>query len=124
MGMETYAAYGIAPLLRIPEISAALATAGIIAPYVETIEQVRTLIGAVKLRPLKGQRLRHWLQENSSPPGDTPDYLRHFNRDNVLVIMMEFSEGIDNLSELLIVEGVHAVLVGHHDLSISLGIPK
>ena len=28
---------------------------GIVAPYVETAEQVRQLVGAVKLRPLKGK---------------------------------------------------------------------
>jgi len=129
--MEAYAAHGIAPLLRIPELSASLAAAGmdagahgIIAPYVETAAQVRALVGAVKRRPLKGEALRRWAEEGSLPTGDTPDYLQRFNENSVLVIMIESRDGIDNLPDLLAVGGVDAVLIGPHDLSISLGIPE
>ena len=31
---------------------------GIVAPYVETVKAVKTLVGAVKLRPLKGNLLQ------------------------------------------------------------------
>lgn len=129
--MEAYAAHGIAPLLRIPELSGALAAAGIdagahgiIAPYVETVDQVRTLVDAVKRRPLKGEALRRWTEQGVLPPGDTPAYLQRYNQNNVLVIMIESRDGIDNLPELLAVDGVDATLVGPHDLSISLGIPE
>ena len=34
---------------------------GIVAPYVETVEQAKTLVGAAKLRPLKGKFLEQVL---------------------------------------------------------------
>ena len=60
--------HGVAPIVRIPEPDPYQATmvldggaAGIVAPDVETVEQVKMLVGATKLRPLKGQRLRNVL---------------------------------------------------------------
>ena len=56
--------HGLPPLVRIPSPDPYAATmaldggaAGIVAPYVETPEQVQTLRGAVKLRPIKGRKL-------------------------------------------------------------------
>ncbi|MFO7321972.1 MAG: aldolase/citrate lyase family protein [Chloroflexota bacterium] len=128
---QAYAAYGIAPLLRIPELSASLAAIGvdlgahgIIAPYVETVDQVKALAGAVKYRPLKGAALRQALDSGAFPNDETRAYLESYNPDAVLVIMIESQAGIDALPDLLAVPGVDAVLIGPHDLSISLGIAE
>jgi 2-keto-3-deoxy-L-rhamnonate aldolase RhmA len=65
---QTYSALGLPPLVRIPSPDPFAATmvldggaAGVVAPYVETAQQVRDLRGAVKFRPIKGQRLRQML---------------------------------------------------------------
>ncbi|MCL4250742.1 MAG: aldolase [Anaerolineae bacterium] len=128
---QLYAAYNICPLLRIPEPSATLAAMGvdagaqgIIAPYVETVEQVRQLKGAVKYRPLKGEALQTALTTGKFPSPETEAYLPMYNEDAVLVIMIESPAGVRNLPELLAVGGVDAVLMGPHDLSISHGIPE
>ena len=56
---QTYAALGLVPIVRIPSPDPYAATmaldagaAGIVAPYVETVAQVKALHGAVKLRPI------------------------------------------------------------------------
>ncbi|MEO1664881.1 MAG: aldolase/citrate lyase family protein [Chloroflexota bacterium] len=128
---QCYAAYGIAPLLRIPEISPAQAAMGIdagahgiIVPYVETLEQVKQMVGAVKYRPLKGKALQTALDTGVFPGEQTRDYLPEFNPDAFLVIMIESQTGIDNLEEMLAFGGVDAILVGPHDMTISLGIPE
>lgn len=128
---QCYAAYGIAPLLRIPEISASQAAMGldagahgIIVPYVETLEQVKAMVGAVKYRPLKGKALETALDTGVFPSDVTQDYLPGFNPDAFLVIMIESPAGIANLPDMLAFGGVDAVLVGPHDLSVSLGIPE
>ena len=63
---NAYRALGIAPIVRIPSPDpyyASMVMDGgandIIAPYVETVEQVKALSGAVKLRPIKGMRLQN-----------------------------------------------------------------
>lgn len=128
---QLYAALGMAPIVRIPEISTAqaamavdLGAHGVIAPYVETVEQVRTLVGAVKYRPLKGEALRLAVEEGQFPNAETRAYLDGFNPDAVLIIMIESPTGVANLPDLLAVGGVDAVLIGPHDLSVSYGVPE
>lgn len=129
--LQTYAAYGIAPLLRIPTISASQAAMGvdagahgIIVPYVETVEQVKEMVGAVKYRPLKGEALKKALDTGEFPNEATIAYLHDYNLDAVLIIMIESPAGVANLPELLSVAGVDCVLIGPHDLSVSYGIPE
>ena len=64
---RAYRAAGINPIVRILKPDPFLATqaldsgAGtILAPYVEDIEQVLELVGAVKYRPLKGKKLKKY----------------------------------------------------------------
>lgn len=128
--VQTYAAFGIAPLLRIPEASASLAAQamdagahGVVVPYVETVDQVKKLVGAVRYRPFRGQMLEEVLEEGSLPSEETAEYLQLVNNDKLLVIMIESQAGLDNLESLLQVRGVDAILIGPNDLSISLGIP-
>src|SRR5690606_24051230 len=128
---QAYAAQDIAPLLRIPELSASLAAIGvdlgahgIIAPYVETVEQVKALIGAVRYRPLKGAAMQQMLDGGSAPCHKTADYQHGYSPDAVLIIMIESTASIANLPALLAPSGVDGVLIGPHDLSISLGIPE
>ncbi|MEZ4671730.1 MAG: aldolase/citrate lyase family protein [Anaerolineae bacterium] len=128
---QLYAAYNVAPLLRIPEISASQAAMGmdagahgIIVPYVETVEQVKAMVGAVKYRPLKGAALAHALETGNFPNEETRAYLDAYNPDATLIIMIESPAGVRNLAEMLAVGGVDAVLIGPHDLSISHGIPE
>ena len=126
-----YAALGLAPIVRIPDPDPYRAcmvldggASGVIAPYVETVEQVKALRGAVKLRPLKGARLQRILDGVEEPEPALADYLERRNRGNVLVINIESRPAMDRLEELLAVPGVDAVLIGPHDLSINLGIPE
>lgn len=128
---QCYAAYGIAPLLRISEISASQATMGldagahgIIVPYVETLAHVKSMVGAVKYRPLKGKALENVLATGIFPSDHTRSYLPEYNENAFLVIMIESPTGIKNLPEMLEFGGVDAVLIGPHDLSISLGMPE
>ena len=128
---QAYAAYGITPLLRIPEPSPGLAAMaadlgahGIVAPYVESVEQVKARVGAVKYRPLKGEALRRALDHHVFPGSDVPSYLEAYNQDALVMIMIESPAGLRNLPAMLAFGGVDAVLIGPHDLSISLGVPE
>ncbi len=128
---QAYAGRGLAPLIRIPKPEPNLAcmaldggAAGIVAPYVETAEQVNILRGAVKMRPLKGQRLMSVLSGAEEPNPELQKYLTAYNSDRVLVVNIESRPAIENLDDILSVPGLDAVLIGPHDLSISLGIPE
>lgn len=128
---QCYAAYGIAPLVRIPEISASQAAMaldagahGVIAPYLETVEQARELIGATKYRPLKGAALVEAVTSRRFPNPETQAYLERWNADSVLVVMIESAPGIAKLPDILAVDGIDVIFIGPHDLSINLGVPE
>jgi len=127
---QTYAALGLAPIVRIPAPDPFAATmaldggaAGVIAPYVENAGQVRALRGAVKLRPIKGQMLQQLLEGQESEP-HLDAYLRRGAKDRLLIVNIESLPAIAALDEILAVPGLDAVLIGPHDLSCSLGMPE
>lgn len=128
---QAYKALGLPPIVRVPKpdpYQACVAldggASGVIFPYVESVEEVRALRGAVKLRPLKGRRLQRVLAGKDELDATTRDYLARWNEDNVLIVNIESQAALDALDELLAVPDVDALLVGPHDLSINLGIPE
>jgi 2-keto-3-deoxy-L-rhamnonate aldolase RhmA len=127
---QTYAAHGMAPIVRIPSPDPYVATVasdagaqGIIAPYVETVEQVQALRGAVKYRPLKGERLKRLLEGAPTEPR-LAEYLKKHNQDHTLIINVESVAAWENLDNLLAVPDLDAILIGPHDLSTTMGIPE
>ena len=128
---QTYQALGLPPVVRIPcndpfEACKVLdaGAGGVIGPYVETAEQVRGLVGAVKLRPLKGRRLQEALRDRNTLEPELAEYLEKRNGDKVLIVNIESVPAIENLHEICSVPGLDAVLIGPHDLSCNLGIPE
>ncbi|HEY2252562.1 MAG TPA: aldolase/citrate lyase family protein, partial [Planctomycetaceae bacterium] len=128
---QTYQALGLPPVVRIPcndpfEACKVLdaGAGGVIGPYVETADQVRGLVGAVKLRPLKGRRLQDALRDRHTLEPELLAYLDQRNGDKILIANIESVPAIENLHDICCVPGLDAVLIGPHDLSCSLGIPE
>ena len=129
-----YNAIGLPPLVRIPKADAVLARAvidagarGVVASYMEEVEQVVELRKAVKLKPLQGEILSLALDKPDvfvKEKPHTASYLAQKNSSIALVINGESQRAIDNLDEMLGVPGVDAVLIGPHDLSVNLGVPE
>jgi len=127
---QTYAALGLPPIVRIPSPDPYVATmaldggaAGIVAPYVESAEQVQALRGAVKLRPIKGRRLQEMLQGKPVEP-ELDTYVKNGANERLLIVNIESAPAIQALNEILAVPGLDAVLIGPHDLSCNLGVPE
>ena len=127
---QTYAAIGLPPLVRIPAPDPYAATmvldggaAGVIAPYVETVEQVQALRGAVKLRPIKGHKLRQMLAGAKVEP-ELKSYVEDGAKRRLLIVNIESVPAIEALDEILAVPDLDAVLIGPHDLSCNLGVPE
>jgi 4-hydroxy-2-oxoheptanedioate aldolase len=126
-----YTGRGLAPVVRIPAPDPYQAcmvldggAKGIVAPYIESVNEVKQLIGAVKKRPLKGQKLRDYLEGKKGLEPVLAEYIGKHNDDHVLILNIESQPAIDHLDEILRVPGFDAVLIGPHDLSCNLGIPE
>jgi staphyloferrin B biosynthesis citrate synthase len=128
---RTYRALNLAPLVRIPAPDPYQATMvldggaeAVLAPYIESAEQVQKLRGAVKFRPLKGERLERALHDPGSLEPKLVEYLENRNSVSSLLINIESVPAIEALDEILAVPDLDGVVVGPHDLSCSLGIPE
>lgn len=125
-----FAGVGICPILRVPntqphETIEGLDAGfqGVLVPYCERADEVKEVVAAARLRPLKGaqhDRVRDGKEELNAT---TKAYLDRRNADNVIIIGIESQTAIDNLEEILKVDGIDAIFIGPNDLSISLGVP-
>ena len=120
----------IVPIVRVPVpkseyITMAMdaGTHGILAPYVESVEQVQECVAACKYLPLKGEAVERLVATGKFPSKKTQAYLEKRNQNNFLVIGIESVAALENLEALVSVPGVDAAFVGPNDLSIQLGVP-
>ena len=128
---QVFRAMGIAPIVRIPSPDPYRAcqmmdagAEGIVAPYLESVTQIKELVGALKYRPLKGELLNQALDAPEKVEDKLGQYLAKWNEGNVCIANIESVPAVNRLEELLSVPGLDAVFIGPHDLSISLGIPE
>jgi len=128
--LRCYRAMGVAPIVRVGSCTYREAfqavehgAEGVLAPYIETVDEVQTLIAAVKYRPLKGERLRGVLNGAVTLSRKEEAYFQQYNEGNLVILNIESRAAVDNLESLLL-PGVDAVFIGPHDLSINLGIPE
>ncbi len=128
--LAMFATSSVVPIVRIPIPDSHYVTMaidagaqGILAPYCETVDQVREVVKAAKYRPLKGVAAEQALATGEFPSSASREYLEARNRDNICIIGIESQAAVDNLDAILGVPGIDAIFVGPNDMSISLGVP-
>jgi len=118
------------PIVRIPipdshYVTMALdaGAQGVLAPYCETVEQVKAVVGAARWRPFKGESVRKLMDGVGDITESTRSYLEERNRNNIAIIGIESVAAVENLENILHVPGIDAIFVGPNDISISVGYP-
>lgn len=96
------------------------AVQGLLVPHVNTVERAKMAVDAVKYAPLgtrglSGGRVRRYDGVNPA------EQIENFNRETLVMIQIEEKEAVDNLPQLLEVEGIDMFVIGPGDLSHSLG---
>jgi 4-hydroxy-2-oxoheptanedioate aldolase len=128
---RTYLTLGMTPIVRIPSPDPYRASQviddgaiGVIAPYLESTDQIRDLVGATKYRPLKGEKLEDIISGKKEPSTSLKTYLDQYNHGNLCIANIESIPAVNKLDELLNIDGLDGVFIGPHDLSINMGIPE
>jgi 2-dehydro-3-deoxyglucarate aldolase len=93
---------------------------GIICPMVNSADDARTLVDAVKYSPL-GKRGVGFCRSNNYGL-NLQDAVENDNHRTFVCVQIEHIDAVNNLEEILSVEGVDAAIIGPYDLSASMGI--
>ena len=96
---------------------------GLQIPWVNTAIEADLAVRAVKYQPrgvrgLAGVRAADFLQRSS-----LGEYVKQANRETLVIIQVETAEAVENLHEIVAVDGVDVIFIGPSDLSHSLGLP-
>ena len=112
------------PLVRVPWLDPAIimkvldaGAYGVICPMINSAAETREFVAACRYPPA-GIRSCGPIRANIYAG---PDYVANANRTIIAMAMIETRSGLDNLDEILSVEGLDAVYVGPADLGLALG---
>ncbi len=97
---------------------------GVMMPGLETCDEIRMLVNAVKYPPL-GKRGMGAARASGyiSVGNEAVDYI-NFSNDQIMVIpQFEDAALIENFEEMISQPGVDAVVIGPRDLSLNMGFP-
>jgi 2-keto-3-deoxy-L-rhamnonate aldolase RhmA len=121
---------GVVPLVRVPTgqyhfIARALdmGALGIMAPLVETIEQVEEIVASAKYPPQGKRGAAFGMAHDGYQPGDLHEKIAAANDQTMIIVQIETRAGLENVEEIAGVDGVDVLWIGQTDLSSSLGIP-
>lgn len=125
--LQALAAYPAFPVVR-PPIGETqlikqyldLGVQSLLIPMVETAEQARQLVAATRYPPAGVRGVGSALARASRWNG-LPDYVHRANDQICLLVQVESKAAIENLDDILAVDGVDGVFIGPADLSASLG---
>lgn len=119
---------GCSPIIRVPvnDESAILralevAAEGIIVPHIETAEERRRVVCAVKFPPEGIRSLNPYTRAGGYrwQPGFTGTE----NKNSVVAILVESPKGIENIREIVDDKNLDIVYMGSYDISAALGFP-
>lgn len=91
-----------------------------LVPMVDTAEQARAIVRSLRYPP-QGSRGLGASLARAAGWGQTPDYLQQANGEICLLVQAETTRAMENLPQVLAVEGVDGVFIGPSDLSASMG---
>ena len=122
---------GLTPIARPRENTAAdilqlmdRGAMGVQVPHVNTAEDARRAVAAVKYHPLGTRGLGGGTRAADYGLGEPFDtYVETANRETLVCVQIEEEEGVGNVDAICQVEGVDVVFVGPSDLSQSMGFP-
>ena len=93
---------------------------GVMIPLVETAEEARAAVASCRYPP-KGRRGAAASSARASNYGMAADYVATCADNLLVVLQIESEKGVQNIEEILKVEGIDVMFIGPHDLSGTVG---
>ena len=97
---------------------------GVQVPHVNTAEDARRAVAAVKFGPGAARGLAAGTRpDNWGLGAKMPDFAERANAQSLVCVQLEHAEALKNIDAILAVDGVDVFFIGPSDLSQSMGYP-
>jgi 4-hydroxy-2-oxoheptanedioate aldolase len=121
---------GLVPIVRPPAKDAHLLSRpldggamGLLVPHVDTPQEARAVIQAVKYPPWGERGLSLRGVHTGFGQGKGEEYTRTTNVETLVLVQLESKQALENIDKILSIEGIDGAVIGRGDLSIDLGVP-
>ncbi|MCD6596868.1 MAG: aldolase [Bacteroidales bacterium] len=118
------------PIIRVSEnnessISKALdiGAQGVQVPQINNKQDAIKVVRAAKFSPLGERGVCRYVRAAGFSSKDKNLYFEESNQNTLVILQIEGKEGIENLDNILDVDGIDIIFIGPYDLSQSLGVP-
>ena len=119
---------GLMPIVRVKESCASvqsevldIGAGGIQVPQITTKAEAEAVIKRTKFSPVGEGGVCRFVRAANYSAKDRFEYFKDAN-EAVTILQIEGQEGIDNIEDILSVEGIDVLFIGPYDLSQSLGV--
>ena len=126
--LQATAAYPITPMVRVPVGETVVikqvldqGAQNLLVPMVSTAEQARSMVEAVHYPP-RGRRGVGSALSRSARWNRVEGYLGDAAQHVALFVQIESAEAVENIEDILAVDGIDGIFVGPSDLSASMGL--
>lgn len=126
--IRTATALGLPAFVRVPSLSCVTAildtgASGIVVPNIESRESAMQAIREVKYAPIGLRGMAASQRCTSYGYTKLSDYTGTANSDVMLCVQIESREGVEQIDDIVSLEGIDMVSSGKQDLSQSYGVP-
>jgi 2-keto-3-deoxy-L-rhamnonate aldolase RhmA len=121
---------GLVPIVRPPAKDAHLLSRpldagamGLLIPHVDTPEEARAVVQATKYPPLGSRGLNLRGVHTGFAQGNGETYVATMNEESLVLVQIESQQAIQNLDDILAIQGIDGAVIGRGDLSADFGYP-
>jgi 2-keto-3-deoxy-L-rhamnonate aldolase RhmA len=100
-----------------------LGAQGLMVPRVETGAEAAAIVRGTRYPPDGTRGAAFGVAHDGYRADDVATTMRAANAGTLIVVKIETAEGVANVEEIVSVPGIDVALIGHTDLSLSLGHP-
>lgn len=121
---------GVTPIVRVTTNQAPVilrymdsGAQGLHVPWVNSAAEAEAVVQSVKYYPRGVRGLAGVRAADYALRGSFGDYVRFANQESLVVIHIETAEAVEQLPEIVKVDGLDVIFIGPTDLSHSFGVP-
>jgi 4-hydroxy-2-oxoheptanedioate aldolase len=96
---------------------------GVVVPHISNSQESIDFLSSIKYHPFGFRGFTPFSKAGGFNNKNTSSYVKNANNSILSVVIIESQEGLDNLEEIIDLEGIDIIYFGAFDLSQALGCP-